>query len=165
MSTQSAAVRQPTKETQPVKQSSKVIVNQCSQMADAIARRAFEIFESRGGSPGHDMEDWFRAESELLDPVPLKTTGSNDEFIVPAEVPGFDPEDVEINVDPRSPAISSEREMRDEKENEKMFLSEQSADRIFRSLILLADVDTSNVRSSVKDGILTVDLPKTQIEK
>ncbi|HXY51101.1 MAG TPA: DUF2934 domain-containing protein [Terriglobales bacterium] len=31
----------------------------------AIAQRAHEMFDARGGEPGHDWEDWFRAESEL----------------------------------------------------------------------------------------------------
>jgi HSP20 family protein len=150
------------KEAEPVKHSGKV-ANRCTQMVDAIARRAFEIFESRGGSPGHDMEDWFRAESELLHPVPLETTESNDEFIVRVEAPGFDRENIEIKVEPRSLAISGERETSDDEENEKMILSECSADRIFRSLSLLADVDPADVSTTVKDGILTVDLPKAQI--
>ncbi len=36
-----------------------------------IARRAYELFEARGLQHGHDWEDWFRAESELLRPVPV----------------------------------------------------------------------------------------------
>jgi Protein of unknown function (DUF2934) len=32
---------------------------------DEIARRAFELFEDRGREPGHEWEDWFRAEREL----------------------------------------------------------------------------------------------------
>ena len=31
----------------------------------AIARRAYELFETRGCEHGHDWEDWLRAESEL----------------------------------------------------------------------------------------------------
>jgi hypothetical protein len=34
--------------------------------ADQIAQRAYEIFEARGGEPGHDLDDWLQAESELL---------------------------------------------------------------------------------------------------
>jgi HSP20 family protein len=163
MTTQSATVMQRVKEAEPVKHNGKEIADRCSQMVDAIARRAFEIFESRGGSPGHDMEDWFRAESELLHSVLLETTESNDEFIVRVEAPGFDREDIEIKVEPRSLAISGERETSDAEENEKMILSESSADRIFRSLALLADVDPAEVSTPVKDGILTGDLPKAQI--
>jgi DUF2934 family protein len=32
---------------------------------DEIARRAFEISMRRGGEPGHEQEDWLRAEREL----------------------------------------------------------------------------------------------------
>ncbi len=35
----------------------------------AIARRAHELFEARGREHGHDLDDWVRAESELLCPV------------------------------------------------------------------------------------------------
>ena len=74
MATQSAAVMQRMNGTEIVERSSEEILNQCSQTHELIARRAFEIFESSGGSPGHDLENWFRAESELLQPVSLNTT-------------------------------------------------------------------------------------------
>ena len=34
--------------------------------AEEIAQRAFEIFLARGEEPGHDLDDWLQAESELL---------------------------------------------------------------------------------------------------
>lgn len=34
---------------------------------EEIARRAHEIFLARGGEHGHDLEDWLRAERELLE--------------------------------------------------------------------------------------------------
>jgi hypothetical protein len=32
---------------------------------DAIAVRAYELFETRGREPGRDLDDWLRAEQEL----------------------------------------------------------------------------------------------------
>lgn len=32
---------------------------------EAIERRAYEIFEARGQEPGHELEDWLQAESEI----------------------------------------------------------------------------------------------------
>ena len=32
---------------------------------DAIARRAYEIFQARGGQHGYEIEDWLQAEREL----------------------------------------------------------------------------------------------------
>jgi Protein of unknown function (DUF2934) len=33
--------------------------------ADAIARRAFEVYLARGGGHGRDIEDWLEAERQL----------------------------------------------------------------------------------------------------
>lgn len=33
--------------------------------AEAVARRAYELFLARGGAHGRDVEDWLRAEREL----------------------------------------------------------------------------------------------------
>ena len=30
-----------------------------------IARRAYELYQERGGEPGHELEDWLAAEREL----------------------------------------------------------------------------------------------------
>jgi hypothetical protein len=36
-----------------------------SPSQEDIARRAYEIFLSRGGGPGHEADDWLQAEKEL----------------------------------------------------------------------------------------------------
>jgi hypothetical protein len=42
--------------------------------SDAIARRAYALYEARGRTPGHEHEDWLLAERQLLEereaPVP-----------------------------------------------------------------------------------------------
>jgi hypothetical protein len=35
-------------------------------LEDEIRRRAYEIFQERGGVPGNEHEDWVRAEREVL---------------------------------------------------------------------------------------------------
>lgn len=32
---------------------------------DVIRARAYELFERRGGEPGHELDDWLEAEREL----------------------------------------------------------------------------------------------------
>ena len=161
MTTQSAAVMQRMKGTEIVERSSEEIFNQFSQMHELIARRAFEIFESNGGSPGHDLEDWFRAESELLRPVPLNVIELNGEYVVRAEVPGFGGRDIKISVEPRCLAVSGKLQTNEEGENGRLIRSAWCANQILRTLDLPSDVDTSTVSASVQDGILTVHLAKT----
>ena len=40
--------------------------SQPPKLHDRIAIRAFEIFKERGGMDGQDLDDWFRAEQEVL---------------------------------------------------------------------------------------------------
>lgn len=35
-------------------------------LEDEIRRRAYELFEERGGVPGNEHEDWLQAEREVL---------------------------------------------------------------------------------------------------
>ncbi len=35
-------------------------------MEDRIRRRAYELYLDRGGEPGRELEDWLKAERELL---------------------------------------------------------------------------------------------------
>lgn len=34
---------------------------------EEIALRAYQIYMERGGTPGHELEDWIRAEHELTE--------------------------------------------------------------------------------------------------
>ena len=34
---------------------------------EEIALRAYQIYLERGGTPGHELEDWIRAEHELME--------------------------------------------------------------------------------------------------
>ncbi len=162
MKSQLGAVMERTPELELAKRSSEAISNQFSQVYDVITRKAFDIFESRGRVPGHELEDWLLAESELLHPVPLNITELNDGYIVRAEVPGFRDKDIEVSVEPLYLAISGKRETNEDEQNGKMICSESRADRIFRVLDLPPFVDTSKVNTTLRDGILIVDLPKAR---
>src|SRR5262250_418322 len=73
-----------------------------------IAERAYALFDGRGGEHGHDLEDWLRAEAEVLHPVPVEIIDSGDKLIVRAEVPGFAAKDIKINLEPRRLTISGQ---------------------------------------------------------
>ena len=37
---------------------------------EIIRKRAYELFETHGRQPGHDMEDWLEAEAEVMGKKP-----------------------------------------------------------------------------------------------
>ena len=66
-----------------------------------VARRAYELFELRGCEHGHDWEDWFRAESEVLRPVSLVISEDDDRVSVRANVSGFTENELKVALEPR----------------------------------------------------------------
>lgn len=58
----------------PVSQKPRIVKNQPTR--DEIALRAYQIYLERGGAPGNEVEDWIRAERELLGENG-KATGEN----------------------------------------------------------------------------------------
>ena len=160
MTAQSATAMQTTKGSVPVRQSSGDSFEQFDRIYDSITQRAFELFEGNGRWLGHDLEDWLRAEAELLHPVHLEMRESDGSISVEAEVPGFTARDLEISVEPRRLRIAGKRETKEEEKKGKIIRSEMCADQILRAIDLPADVDTSKVSATLKDGLLTIDLPK-----
>jgi HSP20 family protein len=159
MSPQSAT--QPAKVPVSVKQpATSDALDRIQQTYDSIARRAFEIFDNNGRWFGHDLEDWVRAESELLHPVHLEVAESEDDLTVRAEVPGFSTKELEINVEPRRLTLVGKHEAQEERKKAKPIYSEQCAKEILRVVYLPTDVDTSKASATLKDGILNIELPK-----
>lgn len=127
-----------------------------------VARRAFEIFESNGRMLGHDLENWFKAERELLHPVNIELTEAEGAFELKAEVPGFDEKELEIRVEPRRVVIAGKREAKTEEQKRgKVVCSESHAEQMLRLVELPSPVDTAKVTATLlKNGILTMTLPK-----
>jgi HSP20 family protein len=159
MSIQSGNAMQSNKGSVPVRQGSIDLLERFDEVYDSIARRAFELFKGNGQSAGHELDDWLRAESELLHPVRLEIAESDGDLTVRAEVPGFVAKDLEIKVEPHRLSIAGRREFKEGKNSRKLH-SEWCADQILRVVDLPMDVDTTKVDAVLKDGVLTVELPK-----
>ena len=42
------------------------VFSELAQRLDAVRQRAFELFATRGGTAGHELDDWIAAEHEVL---------------------------------------------------------------------------------------------------
>jgi len=164
MSPQSATAMQHAKEAVPVKHTPSIF-DRIEQVRDSIARRAFEIFEGKGRWPGRELDDWLRAESEFIHPMHLEITESDNHLNSRAEVPGFNAKELEINIEPRRLTITGKHEAKDETKKGKTLYSELCASEILRVVDLPAEVDTSDVGATLKDGILSIKMTKTAAPK
>jgi HSP20 family protein len=132
---------------------------------EAISRRAFELYEKEGRVDGQDLRHWLEAEREILHPVHMKLEHADGEFVVLAELPGFMANDIEVSVEPRRVIITGKRESKVEDKQGDAVYVEQCSDEIFRTMDLPAEVNVLKVTAMLKDGVLTVQLPKAAATK
>lgn len=127
------------------------VFDRFDQICTSIAKHGFEIFESNGRHVGHEFDDWFKAESELLHPV----------HTVEAEIPGFEAKDLQINVEPRRLTISGKKETKKSKRRGKAVYQEQCSNEILRVIDLPAEVVASKAAATLKNGMLELQMPKS----
>jgi HSP20 family protein len=166
MAAQAAVATQPAKTPVLVKKTEpENVFDRLVQTYDSIARRAFEIFDNNGRWFGRELDDWLRAESEILHPVHLEIAETDKALTVRAEVPGFTANELDIAVEPRRLTIAGKHESKDETKKGKTIYSERCAKEIMRSFDLPVDVDSSKVTAMLKDGVLNIELPKAEHAK
>ena len=136
------------------------LFDRVQQLHDSVKRRAFEIFEGNGGIHGRDLEDWFRAESELTQPVKVHVADTEGDLTVRADVPGFAGKELEVSVEPRRVTVVGRREISKEEESRSRVYKEGASDQILRVVDLPTDVDPAKALASVKGGVLELKMPK-----
>ncbi|HJQ26529.1 MAG TPA: Hsp20 family protein [Blastocatellia bacterium] len=135
-------------------------LDRLTRLQEAIACRAYELFESRRREHGQDCADWLRAESELLQPLPIQVREQEDRLAVEAQMPGFSAEQIEVSAEPRRLIISGRSSLTDQEKAENTFSREVLAKEAFRLLDLPVEVDAGKVEATFSDGVLNVTLPK-----
>jgi hypothetical protein len=59
-----------------------------NKIHDMIAVRAYELFETRGCLPGHDVDDWIHAERQLIHLCRYEMDESREAIILQVMLPG-----------------------------------------------------------------------------
>ncbi len=129
------------------------------ELQEAIACRAYELFEGRGGEHGQDPADWLRAESEILQPLPIQVSEYEDRLAVEAALPGFGAGEVEYSVEPWRLIISGRAGLNNE-DAKNSSSGDIRTKATFHVLDLPVEVDADQAEATFSDGVLTVTLPR-----
>lgn len=136
------------------------LYNRMNELYDAVARRAFELFEDDGRILGRDLDHWFRAEAELLHPAHVQVREADDGIVVDAEVPGFNANELKLSLEPRRLTISGEKQSDQEQKHGNVLYSERCSTELLRSIELPVEVNTSRATATLKNGVLELTVPK-----
>jgi len=122
----------------------------------AIARRAYEIFESRGAAGWHELEDWRQAESQVRCRLCFGLTTSLDSVLVGCDSGSFEKGSIELWVAPRQITICG-------KPLRPTLLASGPAPvyrgTVFRVIVLPAVIDPKGVFAHWNSSFLELQLP------
>ena len=106
-----------------------------------------DAYESVDWSPRMDVEE------------------TQNEFLLNVEVPGLKKKDIDISVKENVITISGEKKVRESKNDSTCYLNEIRYGKFARSFRLPGNVDVDKIKGSWNEGVLTVEIPKTELAK
>jgi HSP20 family molecular chaperone IbpA len=161
------SARQGLNATTPVKiVAAEILLNQKNEIQNMIARRAFELFESRASIHGHDVDDWIEAEVEVLHPYRHDLKESVEAVIFRAELSGsFTADQLSVSVEPHRLIVTGESRVMTTCADMGGPHTEWRPERIFRMEELPVDVDPSGTTAQLKGGTLEIAMPKVPAVK
>ncbi len=107
--------------------------------------------------PAGSQEDWL---SEYEGQLTIDMFQTKDNVIIKSTIAGVKSEDIDVTIANDMVTIRGERTRDFEANSEDYFYQECYWGSFSRSVVLPVDVDIENVGADLKDGILTVTLPK-----
>lgn len=108
-----------------------------------------------------ETKEWFEPEGQLV----VDVYQTNGEIVIQSAVAGVKPEDLDIVIENDVFTIKGQRQRPAENEERNYFYQECYWGRFSREIILPAEVDATRTQASIKEGILTIRIPKIEKEK
>lgn len=129
---------------------------------DAIRREMDRFFDDitpfsrRAGNGGMEMELW-APDTDMSE--------TESEYLVTVDLPGISKKDIEVSYQDKRLTITGERKKEDKEEKKDYLRRERYFGKFVRSFTLPAGVKDNEIKAAFKDGVLTVRIPKTEVQK
>jgi HSP20 family protein len=104
----------------------------------------------------NESEDWVTGDDKL--PIDVYQDPYN--IYITSPMPGVDTDNIDININNDMITIRGRRQMQFEADDDDFFFRECYWGNVSRSVILPVEIDSEKVEATLKNGILTITLPK-----
>ncbi|MBL7033486.1 MAG: Hsp20/alpha crystallin family protein [Candidatus Delongbacteria bacterium] len=105
----------------------------------------------------------FTTERSWIPAIDIQADSGN--FIITAELPGVDQQDLEISIEGDSLLIKGEKKLNRTEANDGFLMTERHAGAFQRSFHLGDKVDREEISASFKDGVLVITLKKNETSR
>jgi HSP20 family molecular chaperone IbpA len=134
------------------------ILDDLTGLHEDISRRAYELFCAPDGLIGGPLNDWFRAERELVWSPAIELRQKDGQFDLTVAVAGVEAKDLDLRVTPEDILITATGEHQGQHQYEAkegtLHVSEFAAGRLFRSIHLPERIDPDSAKAEYRNGML-----------
>ncbi len=108
-----------------------------------------------------EMNEGLRAfDTGLTRGVPVDVVETDEGYVVTADLPGYEKEDIDVRLSGTTLTISAERASEEEEQDGEYVRQERSRESVTRSVRLGSRLDGGSTDATYNNGILTVTLAK-----
>jgi HSP20 family protein len=125
------------------------------KIREHVTKRAYDLFIENGGQFGRDLDDWLKAEQELIWKPAIDLAEENDEFVLKIAIPGVDPKALDIEVTPDDLLVKAETRS-EQKDNDGLHICELNKGNLFRAIRFPKRIVPDRVKTEFKNGLLTI---------
>ena|SRR5947207_6142126 len=122
------------------------LLEEMESIAGKIRVRAYELFLTRGASPGFELDDWLQAERQLMWMPDAELIEKDREFQARVDVSGLEPKDIRVIALPDSIVLQAEPKSQEA--------------RLFQRFAFSKPIDVDKVTARLDKSVLEVSAPK-----
>ena len=131
-------------------------VRELNSIQNEMNRLFDTFFDTPGQSSGGGVRRWI---------PPMDLVETDEHFVLRADLPGLDENDVKIEVQDKVLTLSGERRFEQEAKKNGYFRVERGSGSFSRSLTLPEGVDPDGIAASFDRGVLEIRIPKPEERK
>ena len=114
----------------------------------------------------NDFDNNFFGDSMPITPCRTDIRDDGDKYVMEAELPGFEKEDIKLDINGTQLTIAAEHSTNsDEKDEKGNYIRRERTFGSYKRSFDVSDVDTEAISAAYKNGILTLELPKKKPEE
>lgn len=112
--------------------------------------------------PEEEEKDWLEEAEGEEGQLTIDVYQTDSDIVIKSTIAGVDPEDIDISITNDMVTIKGKRTKDEKVETESYYYQELYWGAFSRSVILPVEVDADRAKASIKNGILSISLPKVE---
>jgi len=141
---------------------SPAVFEEVKELFERVRQRAFDLFQSRKGGPGTELDDWLTAERDLIWAPESEFVEKDGKFEIQIAVPGFDVKDMQVAAT-RGTLLVRAAKHKHEKGYGNFCLCEEK--ELFRRFEFPKPIDVDKVKANLDKGVLYITAAKAEEAK